>query len=85
MNDLKPDDPSWLRPRFLLAVILTGLFAGLGGMLLGMLLHAVQHLAYGYAEGQVVSHETFLEGVQAASGARRVLALVLCGVAAGGG
>lgn len=85
MNDLKPDDPSWLRPRFLLAVILTGLFAGLGGMLLGMLLHAVQHLAYGYAEGQVVSHETFLEGVQAASSARRVMALVLCGMAAGGG
>ncbi|MFJ3462854.1 chloride channel protein [Achromobacter spanius] len=85
MNDPTPDDPSWLRPRFLLAVVLTGLFAGLGGMLLGMLLHAVQHLAYGYGGGQIISHETFLEGVQAASGPRRVLALVLCGLAAGGG
>lgn len=85
MNDLTPDDSSWLRPRFLLAVVLTGLFAGLGGMLLGMLLHTVQHLVYGYGGGQMISHETFLEGVQAASGPRRVLALVLCGLAAGGG
>jgi len=85
MNDPTPDDPSWLRPRFLMAVVLTGLFAGLGGMLLGMLLHAVQHLAYGYGGGHIISHESFLEGVQAASGPRRVLALVLCGLAAGGG
>ncbi|WP_376784690.1 chloride channel protein, partial [Achromobacter animicus] len=85
MNDPTPDDPSWLRPRFLLAVVLTGLFAGLGGMLLGMLLHAVQHLTYGYGGGHIISHESFLEGVQAASGPRRVLALVLCGLAAGGG
>lgn len=85
MNDSTTDDSSWLRPRFLFAVVLTGLFAGLGGMLLGMLLHTVQHLAYGYGGGPVLSHEIFLQGVQAASGPRRVLALVLCGVAAGGG
>lgn len=85
MNDASPDDPSWLRPRLLAAAVLTGLFAGLGGMLLGMLLHAVQHLAYGYGADPAIGRESFLQGVQAASGSRRVLALVLCGLAAGGG
>lgn len=85
MNDISPDDQSWLRPRLLAAAVLTGVVAGLGGMLLGMLLHAVQHLAYGYGSGPLISHESFLQGVQAASGSRRVLALVLCALVAGGG
>lgn len=85
MHEPTPDDPSWLRPRLFAAVALTGLVAGLGGMLLGMLLHTVQHLAYGYGGGHVISHESFLMGVEAASGPRRVLALVLCGLAAGAG
>lgn len=84
MKDVSPDDPSWLSPRLLAATILTGLVAGLGGMLLGMLLHAVQHLAYGYGTAGI-GHESFLQGVTAASGSRRVIALALCGLAAGVG
>lgn len=84
MKEVSPDDSSWFSPRLLAATLLTGLAGGLGGMLLGMLLHAVQHLAYGYgADG--IGHESFLQGVQAASGSRRVLALALCGLAAGAG
>lgn len=80
--ELSPKRPA---ARLIAAGLLTGLAAGLGGMLLGMLLHAVQHLAYGYSQGQIISHESFLEGVEAASGARRLFALVLCGLVAGGG
>lgn len=71
--------------RLIAAALLTGLFAGLGGMLLGMLLHAVQHLAYGYSLGQIISHESFLQGVEAASPLRRLQVLVLCGLVAGAG
>ncbi|MGH8817940.1 MAG: chloride channel protein, partial [Achromobacter pestifer] len=78
MNEAPADAQPILRPRFLAAVLLTGLIAGLGGMLLGMLLHAVQHLAYGYSLDQVISHESFLQGVEAAAGKRRLLVLVIC-------
>lgn len=77
--------PAGSVPRLLAATLLTGLAAGLGGMLLGMLLHAVQHLAYGYSLGQIISGESFLEGVEAASGERRLAVLVICGFIAGGG
>ncbi|MGE8640595.1 MAG: chloride channel protein [Achromobacter sp.] len=85
MNEGLADDPPRLRARLFIAVLLTGIVAGLGGMLLGMLLHAVQHLAYGYSLDRIVSHESFLEGVEAASGTRRLLVLVVCGLVAGGG
>ncbi|WP_454672848.1 chloride channel protein [Achromobacter pestifer] len=85
MNEAPADAQPILRPRFLAAVLLTGLVAGLGGMLLGMLLHAVQHLAYGYSLDHVISHESFLQGVEAAAGKRRLLVLVICGLLAGGG
>ncbi|WMD18963.1 chloride channel protein [Achromobacter seleniivolatilans] len=85
MNKSSDDDQPLRRPILFAAVILTGVCAGLGGMLLGMLLHAVQHLAYGYSQGHVISEETFLQGVQAASGSRRLLVLTLCGLVAGGG
>lgn len=72
-------------PRLALGVtvILTGLTAGVAGMLLGMLLHVVQHLAYGYSLDSILSHETFLMGVSAASPQRRVSALLACGLVAG--
>ncbi|WP_241133640.1 chloride channel protein [Achromobacter insuavis] len=85
MNEAPADDPPASRPRFLLAILLTGLTAGLGGMLLGMLLHAVQHLAYGYSLDRIVGTETFLQGVEAASDVRRLAVLMLCGLVAGGG
>ncbi|WP_322107132.1 chloride channel protein [Paraburkholderia sp. J41] len=74
-------------PLATLAVVtlLTGLGAGLGGMLLALLLHAVQHLAYGYGAGRIVGAESFLQGVSGASPARRVAALVACGVIGGCG
>jgi H+/Cl- antiporter ClcA len=71
--------------RFAIATLLTGIMAGLGGMGLALLLHFVQHVAYGYSLGEVISTESFLEGVRAASPLRRVLIVTLCGVLAGGG
>ena len=47
----------------LIAVVLTGLLAGLSGMVLALILHAIQHLAFGYSPGQIVSAESFLQGV----------------------
>ncbi|MBV8575703.1 MAG: chloride channel protein [Acetobacteraceae bacterium] len=71
--------------RFVAAIVLVGIIAGLGGMCLALLLHAIQHAAYGYDLGAVVSPESFLQGVTAASPARRVAALTLCGAVAGVG
>lgn len=53
--------PSTFRSSLILAlvVVLTGIGAGLGGMLLALLLHGIQHLAYGYSLDSLVSHETF--------------------------
>lgn len=84
-----PDSPvvvrSPVRANLALAavVVLTGIGAGLGGMLLALLLHGIQHLAYGYSQDHLVGHESFLLGVTAASPERRVAALTLCGVVAG--
>jgi len=64
-------------------VLLTGIGAGLGGMLLALLLHGIQHLAYGYSQDHLVGHESFLFGVTAAAPERRVCALILCGLVAG--
>lgn len=65
--------------RFGLAVLLTGVGAGAGGAVLTLILHLVQHFAFGYTEN------TFLIGVERASGARRILVLVGAGVIAGAG
>ncbi|NML31851.1 chloride channel protein [Paraburkholderia antibiotica] len=70
---------------FAVVTVLTGIGAGLGGMALALLLHAVQHVAYGYSMGELVGHQSFLEGVSAASPLRRVVVLSLCGVVAGVG
>lgn len=65
--------------RFAVAVVLTGVGAGLGGAALTLLLHLVQHFAFGYTEN------TFLIGVERASGQRRVLVMIGAGLVAGGG
>ncbi|MBM9485226.1 chloride channel protein [Pseudomonas sp. ICBG1301] len=66
-----------------LVVVLTGIGAGLGGMCLALLLHGIQHLAYGYSLDSLVSHQTFLWGVTAATPERRLHVLMVCGVVAG--
>lgn len=69
--------------RMFLAVVLTGIMSGLGGMMLACLLHDVQHMAYGY--GQAGGPHDFLHGVMAAPPWRRVAALFTCGLVAGFG
>ncbi|MGA7782040.1 MAG: chloride channel protein [Paraburkholderia sp.] len=68
---------------FVSVTLLTGIGAGLGGMLLALLLHWIQHVAFGYSLTHVVSSESFLEGVTTAAPGRRVLVLVACGLVAG--
>lgn len=60
----------------LIAVVLTGLLAGISGMVLALILHAIQHLAFGYSPGQIVSAESFLQGVTDSSWPRRLSAIV---------
>lgn len=69
----------------LIAVVLTGLLAGLSGMVLALILHAIQHLAFGYSLGQIVSAESFLQGVTDSSWPRRISAIVAGGAIAGFG
>ncbi|WP_144143141.1 chloride channel protein [Paraburkholderia sp. BCC1884] len=63
--------------------LLTGVGAGLGGMLLALLLHGIQHLAYGYSVTHLISAESFLQGVSGASPERRLVVLTGCGLVAG--
>ncbi|WP_449184580.1 chloride channel protein [Trinickia sp. YCB016] len=65
--------------------LLTGVGAGLGGMLLALLLHWIQHIAYGFSVDHVISSESFLQGVSAAAPQRRLMALTVCGSVAGAG
>lgn len=76
-----PSRTDWLQ-RWA-ALFLTGILAGLGGMLLAMLLHEVQHLVYGYSQTILISPQSFLEGVTDASAQRRFLALTAAGLVAG--
>ena len=69
----------------LIAVVLTGILAGLSGMVLALILHAIQHLAFGYSPGQIVSAESFLQGVTDSSWPRRISAIVAGGAIAGFG
>ncbi|BAX61917.1 chloride channel protein [Burkholderia stabilis] len=71
--------------RVAAVTILTGVGAGLGGMLLALLLHAIQHVAYGYSIAHVIGTESFLTGVTDADPLRRLAVLVFCGIVAGGG
>jgi H+/Cl- antiporter ClcA len=72
-------------PALAAVTVLTGIGAGFGGMLLALLLRAIQHVAYGYSLGHIVSNESFLSGVSAATPERRFAALVTCGLVAGVG
>ncbi|KVP00500.1 chloride channel protein [Burkholderia ubonensis] len=95
--DLPPVPPSSLPPsgasltcfprstRLAAVALLTGIGAGLGGMLLALLLHAIQHLAYGYSTARVIGEESFLAGVTAAAPLRRLVVLGGCGLVAGAG
>jgi H+/Cl- antiporter ClcA len=71
------------RSAFALAVLMTSVAAGLGGMTLALLLHHIQHLAYDYGAGHWPTPESFLEGVTAAPPIRRIASLTVCGLVAG--
>ncbi|NHV25298.1 chloride channel protein [Burkholderia sp. D-99] len=71
--------------RVAVVTILTGVGAGLGGMLLALLLHAIQHVAFGYSVAHVIGTESFLTGVTDADPLRRLVVLIVCGFVAGGG
>lgn len=81
-----PDNQGTKSVPVLIGVTLAvGIGSGILGMALAMLLHWIQHIAYGYSLKHIISDESFLEGVSAASGQRRVWVMVLCGVIAGTG
>ncbi|OJY32800.1 MAG: chloride channel protein [Legionella sp. 40-6] len=66
-------------------LFIVGIASGLIGMVLVLMLHYLQHLAFGYSPEQIISSESFLEGVTAAARSRRFLILVSCGFLAGCG
>ncbi|HZZ10639.1 MAG TPA: chloride channel protein [Paraburkholderia sp.] len=66
-----------------IVALLTGIGAGLGGMMLALLLHGIQHVAYGYSVDHAISSESFLQGVTDAAPERRVAVLAVCGCIAG--
>jgi hypothetical protein len=66
------------------ALLLTGVLAGLGG-LLALLLHEIQHLAYGYSRDSLTGPQTFLQGVTDASARRRFFVILSAGIVAGCG
>ena len=70
-------------PVLAIATVLTGVAAGIGGMLVALLLHLIQHIAYDYSLGSLIGSESFLEGVSASSPARRFIVLLLGGLVAG--
>ncbi|HEY8300673.1 MAG TPA: chloride channel protein [Jatrophihabitans sp.] len=65
--------------RLALAVLLTGVAAGVAGSLLTLLLHAIEHLAFGY------SASDFLVGVEQVGPLRRTVAVGIGGAIAGTG
>ncbi len=71
--------------RLVLASVLVGVAAGLGGLVLALLLRLTQHLAYGYSLDMLMGPQSFLDGVSGAPAWRRVVALALCGGVAGVG
>ena len=66
-----------------IALILAGIVGGMVGIALTELMHFIQHTAYGYGMGG--GHVSFREGVVQTSSERRILVLILCGVAVGFG
>lgn len=68
------DGDARLTPRFWLAVVLTGVAAGLFGDALMWLLSLVERLAFNYRSG------SYQAAVAAVSGERRILSLVVAGI-----
>ena len=66
-----------LTPRFWVMVVLAGIAAGLLGALMMLILFNVQYAAFGYHAGSLQ------QGVEQASGARRVASLLVAGVFGG--
>ena len=66
-----------LTPRFWVMVVLTGIAAGLLGVLMMAILFNVQYAAFGYHSG------SFQHGVEQAPAARRVASLLIAGVFGG--
>jgi CIC family chloride channel protein len=71
-NDAVP-----LTPAFWLAVALTGVAAGLFGVLMMLILFSMEHLAFGFHSG------SFQAAVERDSGAHRVLSLAIAGTFGG--
>ncbi|MGO4593029.1 chloride channel protein [Leifsonia sp. 2TAF2] len=70
--------PQWV-VRLVVVTALVGAGAGVGGGLVYLGLHALQHLAFGYSEGD------FFEGLLNAPPLNRVVALAIAGVLGGVG
>ncbi|WP_285115863.1 chloride channel protein [Leifsonia sp. fls2-241-R2A-40a] len=70
--------PRWVI-RLVVVTALVGVGAGVGGGLVYLGLHALQHLAFGYSEGD------FFEGLLDAPPVNRVVALAVAGVLGGVG
>ncbi len=75
------DGDAALSPRFWLAVVITGVAAGLFGDAMMAILFLVQRLAFGYSRGGLFA--SFEAGVSAASAERRVAALLTAGLFGG--
>ena len=71
------DGDTALTPAFWIAVVLTGIAAGLFGVLLMVILFNVEHLTFGYSTGSLES------GVRHVSDLRRVVPLLIAGVVGG--
>ncbi|WP_233588464.1 chloride channel protein [Legionella septentrionalis] len=65
------------------STLIIGVASGLCGAFLALLLRFIQHTSYGYAPWQLLSNESFLQGVCSSSPLRRIAVLCLCGVIAG--
>jgi chloride channel protein, CIC family len=71
------DGDAPLTPRFWLAVVLTGIATGLFGALLMLILFSVQHAAFSYHTGDLLS------AVERASNLRRISSLMIAGAIGG--
>lgn len=69
--------------KYTLAILITGIVAGVVGLFLSLLLHVVQHVAFGYDLKHIFSDDNFLVAVNASSPLRRIIALTVCGLVVG--
>ncbi|BDZ48335.1 hypothetical protein GCM10025867_05760 [Frondihabitans sucicola] len=78
MTSPHPASAHWLI-RLVAVTILVGLGAGVSGLVVSWLLHGLEHVTYGFGEGD------FLDDLPTPSNLRRVLALFIAGVVGGFG